>query len=195
MHFCWSGAEVLRKLTRWMTEAFKPVHERAEGEEVSLREAAYLVAVDRVARACRERVESDMNLYTMVGSGIGTPEATALSTRLAGWHDAMVAHERKIRAGRADAMCDEECPHAEARTLWIEALEVFGDRAQELTFLRSRATAAAGSDGKLVTSAAALSEAADRGPRSHGSSRTATTRQSKLFAGSSEESRMATAEL
>ena len=80
-----------------------------------------------------------MNMYAMVGSGLGTAEATALSARLADWHDAMVAHERKIRAGRADAVCDEECPHAEARTLWIEALEAFGDRAQELTFLRSRA--------------------------------------------------------
>ena len=81
-----------------------------------------------------------MNMYTMVGSGLGTAVATALSTRLAAWHDAMVAHERKIRAGRPDAVCDEECPHSEARTLWIEALEVFGDRAQELAFLRSHAT-------------------------------------------------------
>ena len=81
-----------------------------------------------------------MNLYTMAGSGLGTAEATALSARLATWHDAMVAHERKIRAGRTDAVCDEECPHSDARTLWIEAVDVFGDRAQELTFLRSHAT-------------------------------------------------------
>ena len=40
-----------------------------------------------------------MNVYTMVGSGLGTAEATALSARLAIWHDAMVAHERKIRVG------------------------------------------------------------------------------------------------
>jgi hypothetical protein len=79
-----------------------------------------------------------MNLYMMVGSGRGTPEAVALGARLAAWHDAMVAHERKIRAGRPDSVCDDECPHAEARTLWIEALDVFGDRAQELMFLRSR---------------------------------------------------------
>jgi hypothetical protein len=135
-----------------------------------------------------------MNLYTMVGSGIGTPEAAALNTRLANWHDSMVAHERKIRAGRADAGCDEECPHAEARTLWIEALEVFGDRAQELTFLRSRAIAAAEPDEELVT-ADVLSEAADRGPRSNGSSHKVTARQSKLFASSSEGSRAAMAEL
>jgi hypothetical protein len=104
-----------------------------------------------------------MNMYTMVGFGLGIPEGTALSARLATWHDAMVAHERKIRAGLADAVCDEECPHAEARTLWIEALEVFGDRSQELTFLCSRATDAAGTNEELVLSASGLSEAAQRG--------------------------------
>ena len=86
-----------------------------------------------------KEVGSEMNLYTMMGSANGTQEAATLSTRLAAWHDAMVAHERKIRARTAE-LCDEECPHAEARMLWMEALEVFGDRAEELTFLRSRAT-------------------------------------------------------
>jgi hypothetical protein len=88
-----------------------------------------------------------MNLYTMVGSGIGSPAAVALGVRLAAWHDAMVAHERKIRAGRADDGCGEECPHAEARALWKEAVEIFGDRAESLEFLRARATSsAAGSE-------------------------------------------------
>jgi hypothetical protein len=136
-----------------------------------------------------------MNLYTMVGSGNGTPEAEALSGRLGTWHDAMVAHERKIRAGRADAPCDEECPHAEARTLWIEALEVFGDRAQELTFLRSRATAAAEPADELVRAADVLSEAADRGRRSNNSRHQAAPGRSKLFAGSSGRTRTAGAEL
>jgi glutamate dehydrogenase len=54
-NYYWRGDEVLHKLDSWMTEAFTAVHERAEGEEVSLRDAAYLIAVDRVARACRER--------------------------------------------------------------------------------------------------------------------------------------------
>jgi glutamate dehydrogenase (NAD(P)+) len=54
-NYYWSGDEVLRKLDSRMTEAFKAVYERAEGEEVSLRDAAYLIGVDRVARACRER--------------------------------------------------------------------------------------------------------------------------------------------
>lgn len=82
-----------------------------------------------------------MNLYTMVGFGVGSAEAAALSTRLAAWHDAMVSHERKIRGGRAEERCDEECPHAEARVLWNEAVATFGVRAQDLTFLRTRATA------------------------------------------------------
>jgi hypothetical protein len=80
-----------------------------------------------------------MNLYMMVGCGLGTAAAVELSTRLATWHDAMVAHERTIRARRADAACEEECPHDQARPLWIEALDVFGERAQELTFLRATA--------------------------------------------------------
>jgi hypothetical protein len=107
----------------------------------------------------------------------------------------MVAHERKIRAGRADAVCDEECPHAEARALWIEALEAFGDRAQELTFLRSRAKASAAPVEDFVTSTDVLSEAAGRGPRSNGSSHKGAPGRSKMFAGSSERTRPATAEL
>jgi hypothetical protein len=58
----------------------------------------------------------NMNLYTMLGSGIGTTEATSLSTRLAAWHDAMVAHERRLRSERTSDACDDECPHMEART-------------------------------------------------------------------------------
>ena len=51
----WSSDEVLQRLDSWMTGAFQSVYQRAEDEEVSLRDAAYLIAVDRVARACRER--------------------------------------------------------------------------------------------------------------------------------------------
>jgi hypothetical protein len=80
-----------------------------------------------------------MNPYVMLGSGIGTSEAASLSARLAAWHDAMVAHERRLRTGRTADTCDDECPHVEAGTLWAEALATFGTRASELTFLRSRA--------------------------------------------------------
>jgi glutamate dehydrogenase/leucine dehydrogenase len=51
----WSADEVLQKLDAWMTEAVRAVHQRTEREQVSLRDAAYLIATDRVARACRER--------------------------------------------------------------------------------------------------------------------------------------------
>jgi hypothetical protein len=82
-----------------------------------------------------------MNPYSMLGLGIGT-SAASLSVRLFQWHDAMVAHERRLRAGRGEEACEEDCAHVEARALWPEALEAFGPRAHELTFLRSRATAA-----------------------------------------------------
>src|SRR5918994_994228 len=88
------------------------------------------------------RSVSDMNPYVMVGSGIGTSEAASLSVRLAAWHDAMVAHERRLRTGRTVGKCGDECPHVEARILWAEALAIFGTRASELTFLRSRAIGA-----------------------------------------------------
>lgn len=80
-----------------------------------------------------------MNIYTILSSGLGTNEAKNLSVRLSAWHDAMVAHERRIRAGTTSDACDDECPHAEARALWPEAVTTFGARAQGLTFLRSRA--------------------------------------------------------
>lgn len=75
-----------------------------------------------------------MNVYKQLGYANGTPEARQLADRLSAWHDAMVAHER-----RADSSCSDGCPHAEARALWREALEVFGAEARELRFLARRA--------------------------------------------------------
>jgi hypothetical protein len=72
---------------------------------------------------------------------MGTPEAVALGVRLAAWHDAMVAHERRLRSTPSKDGCDDECPHAEARALWDETVEMFGPRAYELTFLRARGNA------------------------------------------------------
>jgi hypothetical protein len=80
-----------------------------------------------------------MNPYAILGSGLGTNEAASLSARLSAWHDAMVAHERRLRTGRTNDGCHDECPHAEARALWSEAAATFGTRAYELTFLRARA--------------------------------------------------------
>ena len=84
-----------------------------------------------------------MNLYASLASGIDNAEATSLCTRLGAWHDAMVAHERRLRMRTAGELCDEECPHAEARGLWNEAVKTYGPRAHELTFLQSRGSAAA----------------------------------------------------
>ncbi len=83
-----------------------------------------------------------MNLYVVLASTVGDGEAASLGARLSSWHDAMVAHERVLRTRRTTVACDDECPHAEAPALWNEALDTFGDRAHELTFLRERAARA-----------------------------------------------------
>ena len=81
-----------------------------------------------------------MNPYAMLSSAAAdVNDATALSARLSAWHDAMVAHERRLRSGMSVDACDDECPHAEATALWTEAVTTFGARARELAFLRSRA--------------------------------------------------------
>ena len=76
-----------------------------------------------------------MNVYRSIGYAVGTPEALALAERLSAWHDAMVAHQRPADTARV-ARCDDECPHAEARLLWLEAMEVFGEHTQQFGFLR-----------------------------------------------------------
>jgi glutamate dehydrogenase (NAD(P)+) len=54
-NYYWDRQDVVQKLDSRMTTAFASVHERAEREQVSLRDGAYLIAVERVAHACRER--------------------------------------------------------------------------------------------------------------------------------------------
>ena len=110
-----------------------------------------------------------MNPYLMLGSGLETNEAAALGARLSAWHDAMVAHERRLRTGRTSDACDDECPHAQATVLWSEAVATFGSRAHELTFLRSRASGAASRSRRGATAREPMSEAADIG---HSSSAT-----------------------
>jgi len=80
-----------------------------------------------------------INPYVSLSLRVGTVEAASLSARLSAWHDAMVAHERRLRDTAAKDACHDECPHVEARHLWSEALAVFGDGAHMLAFLRSRA--------------------------------------------------------
>jgi hypothetical protein len=101
-----------------------------------------------------------MNPYAALGSDLATAEAAALRARLRAWHDAMVAHERRLRAGRGNDRCDEECPHVEARALWTEAVAAFGTQANELAFLRSRAIVAS-RHAEAIAPTASGSEAAD----------------------------------
>jgi hypothetical protein len=77
-----------------------------------------------------------MSLYRSVATVVGTREALDLAHRLAAWHDAMVIHRR--RAGDATGtLCDVDCPHEQATSLWLEAIDVYGERAHEFAFLRS----------------------------------------------------------
>ena len=97
-----------------------------------------------------------MNPYVTLASNIGTADALSLCTRLTAWHDAMVGHERRLRMTRDDGLCDEECPHVEARRLWGEAVAMFGASAARLSFLRSRAGAKAPVVGPRAVSNAAV---------------------------------------
>ncbi len=54
-NYFWEREEVLAKLDAKMTAAFHAVFAVSEQKKVRMRDAAYLIAVDRVARACRER--------------------------------------------------------------------------------------------------------------------------------------------
>jgi hypothetical protein len=136
-----------------------------------------------------------MNPYGIVGSGIGTTEASALRARLMAWHDAMVAHERRLRSRQTADVCDDECPHVEARTLWAETVATLGSRAHELTFLRSRALGASASSERLTASPKAVSQEADSVRPSRASREVSTRGLSKSRAVSSGPSRIATAEL
>jgi hypothetical protein len=100
-----------------------------------------------------------MNPYASLRSAVGTPEAVELCARLTAWHDAMVSHERRLRTGKAADVCDDECPHADAHALWAEARATFGTRADELTFLRSRAAGASQPSAGVSSHSAAPSEA------------------------------------
>jgi hypothetical protein len=80
-----------------------------------------------------------MNPYAIADLASVAADAASLRARLQAWHDAMVTHERRLRADPAADPCDDECPHVEATALWREAAALLGPRASELTFLRSRA--------------------------------------------------------
>jgi hypothetical protein len=132
-----------------------------------------------------------MNPYAIVGSGIGA-EAASLRARVLAWHDAMVAHERRLRLGQTRDTCNDECPHVEARALWAEVSALLGPRANELTFLRSRANGA--SSDQFIVSAKSVSAEGDTERHSRALRVTSALRRSEPFMDSSDPSRMTTAE-
>ncbi len=100
-------------------------------------------------KACRARVGVKMSVYRSAAHAVGTREAFDLATRLALWHDAMVIHRR--RAGDTSGpSCDEDCPHEQAESLWLEALDVYGERAHDFGFLRTLGTASMHQDVPLA---------------------------------------------
>jgi glutamate dehydrogenase (NAD(P)+) len=55
MNYFWERDEVLAKLDQKMTSAFHAVHDIAERQRLYTRDAAYVIAINRVAKACRDR--------------------------------------------------------------------------------------------------------------------------------------------
>ena len=55
MNYFWEKAEVLQKLDQQMTNAFHAVAELAKKKNLYMRDAAYVISIDRVAQACRSR--------------------------------------------------------------------------------------------------------------------------------------------
>ena len=55
MNFYWEKEEVLSKLDVKMTSAFHAVYELAKKNNLYMRDAAYVIAISRVAQACRDR--------------------------------------------------------------------------------------------------------------------------------------------
>jgi len=55
MNYYWRRDEVLGKLDVHMTDAYMAVRQVAREQELTLRDAAYAIAVSRVAQACQER--------------------------------------------------------------------------------------------------------------------------------------------
>jgi glutamate dehydrogenase (NAD(P)+) len=55
MNYYWERAEVLTKLDQKMTAAFNAVQEMSSRQKLYMRDAAYVIAINRVARACHDR--------------------------------------------------------------------------------------------------------------------------------------------
>ncbi|MCL2080291.1 MAG: Glu/Leu/Phe/Val dehydrogenase [Oscillospiraceae bacterium] len=55
MNYFWDKAEVLNKLEYAMTRAFRAVYDLSKEKDVYMRDAAYMIAIDRVAKAVKLR--------------------------------------------------------------------------------------------------------------------------------------------
>jgi len=55
MNYYWEKDEVLGKLDVKMTAAYHAVHELAQKRRLFMRDAAYVIAINRVAQACKDR--------------------------------------------------------------------------------------------------------------------------------------------
>ncbi len=55
MNYYWEKDEVLTKLDTKMTSAFTDPSNLAKSKKLYMRDAAYMIAVSRVAQACRDR--------------------------------------------------------------------------------------------------------------------------------------------
>ncbi|NOX88548.1 MAG: Glu/Leu/Phe/Val dehydrogenase [Calditrichaeota bacterium] len=55
MNFYWTREEVLRRLDDKMTSAFRAVNNLASNRKLFMRDAAYIIAIERVAQACKDR--------------------------------------------------------------------------------------------------------------------------------------------
>jgi hypothetical protein len=84
-------------------------------------------------------------LYRTFVNRVGTQEAIALAHDLEHWQGPMEAHRAEIaKLGfDPDRHAWADCPHAEARSLWVRAVALLGSRADDLTFLRTCAVPAA----------------------------------------------------
>jgi glutamate dehydrogenase (NAD(P)+) len=55
MNYYWEKDEVLSKLDTKMTSAFHAVSDLAKKRKLYMRDAAYVIAISRVAQACKDR--------------------------------------------------------------------------------------------------------------------------------------------
>jgi len=55
MNYYWEKDEVLAKLDAKMTSAYIEVRELSRKKKLNMRDAAYVISVNRVAQACRDR--------------------------------------------------------------------------------------------------------------------------------------------